>query len=100
MHSPHVTRQSVLKGQRLAKDGSEWQEIQRELQGLFGAGPKQRRVKCNGPALAGPLQRRRADSNRRMEVLQTSALPLGYGARDGKTHTSPPRSQDVSGYPL
>jgi hypothetical protein len=25
-------------------------------------------------------ERRRADSNRRMEVLQTSALPLGYGA--------------------
>jgi hypothetical protein len=26
-------------------------------------------------------QRRRSESNRRMEVLQTSALPLGYGAR-------------------
>jgi hypothetical protein len=25
-------------------------------------------------------QRRRSESNRRMEVLQTSALPLGYGA--------------------
>jgi hypothetical protein len=39
-----------------------------------------------GPAHAArgdvirPGQRRRADSNRRMEVLQTSALPLGYGA--------------------
>src|SRR5215217_4075090 len=31
------------------------------------------------------LQRRRSESNRRMEVLQTSALPLGYGAgRTGK----------------
>jgi hypothetical protein len=30
-------------------------------------------------------QRRRSESNRRMEVLQTSALPLGYGAgRTGK----------------
>ena len=29
---------------------------------------------------AHDCQRRRADSNRRMEVLQTSALPLGYGA--------------------
>ena len=28
----------------------------------------------------GGIQRRRAGSNRRMEVLQTSALPLGYGA--------------------
>ena len=27
-------------------------------------------------------QRRRSESNRRMEVLQTSALPLGYGAGD------------------
>jgi hypothetical protein len=25
-------------------------------------------------------ERRRSESNRRMEVLQTSALPLGYGA--------------------
>ena len=25
-------------------------------------------------------KRRRSESNRRMEVLQTSALPLGYGA--------------------
>jgi hypothetical protein len=29
-------------------------------------------------------ERRRSESNRRMEVLQTSALPLGYGAGDGK----------------
>jgi hypothetical protein len=29
---------------------------------------------------AAEKERRRADSNRRMEVLQTSALPLGYGA--------------------
>jgi hypothetical protein len=27
------------------------------------------------------VERRRSESNRRMEVLQTSALPLGYGAR-------------------
>jgi len=27
-----------------------------------------------------PSERRRSESNRRMEVLQTSALPLGYGA--------------------
>src|SRR5882762_9973035 len=26
-------------------------------------------------------ERRRSESNRRIEVLQTSALPLGYGAR-------------------
>jgi hypothetical protein len=30
------------------------------------------------------MQRRRSESNRRMEVLQTSALPLGYGAWTGK----------------
>ena len=29
--------------------------------------------------------RRRPDLNRRMEVLQTSALPLGYGALSGMT---------------
>ncbi len=29
-------------------------------------------------------ERRRADSNCRIEVLQTSALPLGYGASRGK----------------
>jgi hypothetical protein len=29
-------------------------------------------------------QRRRSESNRRMEVLQTSALPLGYGAGEEK----------------
>ena len=29
--------------------------------------------------------RRRPDLNRRMEVLQTSALPLGYGALKGRT---------------
>ena len=43
-------------------------------------------------------QRRRADSNRRMEVLQTSALPLGYGA--GKTEgarpsPSPPQERET-----
>ena len=31
------------------------------------------------------LWRRRPDLNRRMEVLQTSALPLGYGALSGST---------------
>ena len=30
------------------------------------------------------IERRRTESNRRMEVLQTSALPLGYGAGDGE----------------
>lgn len=40
--------------------------------------------------MASPLsvrrlqERRRADSNCRIEVLQTSALPLGYGASRGK----------------
>src|SRR5690606_39668458 len=28
------------------------------------------------------FKRPRADSNRRIEVLQTSALPLGYGAKE------------------
>ena len=45
----------------------------------------------------GARERRRADSNCRMEVLQTSALPLGYGAKtkggDGRHFTgSPPRA--------
>ena len=30
-------------------------------------------------------ERRRSESNRRMEVLQTSALPLGYGAEAGRS---------------
>ncbi len=30
--------------------------------------------------LTAETERRRSESNRRMEVLQTSALPLGYGA--------------------
>ncbi len=33
-----------------------------------------------GPEKKAP-ERRRSESNRRIEVLQTSALPLGYGAR-------------------
>jgi hypothetical protein len=38
-------------------------------------------AECKRARNYGPvLQRRRADSNRRIEVLQTSALPLGYGA--------------------
>ena len=32
----------------------------------------------------GFAQRRRSESNRRIEVLQTSALPLGYGAGGSK----------------
>ncbi len=36
--------------------------------------------------LSGSLLRRRADSNRRIKVLQTSPLPLGYGA----IYISPP----------
>ena len=31
-------------------------------------------------------ERRRSESNRRIEVLQTSALPLGYGASASKAH--------------
>src|SRR3989442_5839525 len=34
-------------------------------------------------------ERRRSESNRRIEVLQTSALPLGYGARASKVTKSP-----------
>src|SRR5258705_13410027 len=33
-------------------------------------------------------ERRRSESNRRIEVLQTSALPLGYGARPSKVTKS------------
>ena len=34
--------------------------------------------------------RRRADSNRRIKVLQTSPLPLGYGADENLRHTNRP----------
>src|SRR6266480_2332638 len=39
------------------------------------------RIACGaGTADVSKRQRRRSESNRRIEVLQTSALPLGYGA--------------------
>ena len=38
------------------------------------------------PGRCRKVWRRRPDLNRRMEVLQTSALPLGYGALSGKSH--------------
>ncbi len=48
-------------------------------------------------------KRRRADSNRRMEVLQTSALPLGYGAdtraRSSLRPAEPPNDNGESGKP-
>ena len=37
------------------------------------------------------LWRRRPDSNRCMEVLQTSALPLGYGAPHSRSYHGHPR---------
>src|SRR5437667_6300922 len=47
--------------------------------------PRQR-----GPRHSGLLlERRRSESNRRIEVLQTSALPLGYGARASKVTKTP-----------
>src|SRR6188508_3308259 len=54
-----------------------------------GAKPSQ----DEGPACeAGPKslrrERRRSESNRRIEVLQTSALPLGYGAGDSKRNAA------------
>src|SRR5437667_10630801 len=40
-----------------------------------------RRIACGGGTPnVSKRQRRRSESNRRIEVLQTSALPLGYGA--------------------
>src|SRR5205814_3386907 len=44
------------------------------------------------------LKRRRSESNRRIEVLQTSALPLGYGAERDKLASclvflNPPRGK-------
>src|SRR5437762_8441379 len=44
------------------------------------------------------VERRRSESNRRIEVLQTSALPLGYGAARHKFATyldflNPPRDR-------
>ena len=44
-----------------------------------GVAQMQRAALLSDPDHCG-WQRRRADSNRRIEVLQTSALPLGYGA--------------------
>jgi hypothetical protein len=48
---------------------------------MFGEGLAERDVVVDDQdAGDGGLQRRRSESNRRIEVLQTSALPLGYGA--------------------
>ena len=50
------------------------------------------------------LQRRRSESNRRMEVLQTSALPLGYGAVRimivGKQESRKAGKWEANSYPL
>src|SRR5439155_18789906 len=44
-----------------------------------------RRIACGGGTPnVSKRQRRRSESNRRIEVLQTSALPLGYGAATRK----------------
>src|SRR5256885_1451275 len=40
----------------------------------------QRIACCAGTPDVSKRKRRRSESNRRIEVLQTSALPLGYGA--------------------
>jgi hypothetical protein len=45
-------------------------------------------LRRGGPKFFVGSQRRRSESNRRMEVLQTSALPLGYGA--GEREASAP----------
>src|SRR5437667_5507682 len=43
------------------------------------------RIACSaGTPDVSKRQRRRSESNRRIEVLQTSALPLGYGAERRK----------------
>src|SRR6266516_4955330 len=43
------------------------------------------RIACGaGTPDVSKRQRRRSESNRRIEVLQTSALPLGYGAATRK----------------
>src|SRR6266576_6945513 len=43
------------------------------------------RIACGaGTPDVSKRQRRRSESNRRIEVLQTSALPLGYGATTHK----------------
>jgi hypothetical protein len=42
--------------------------------------PRTRRVSRTEALSSCGSKRRRSESNRRMEVLQTSALPLGYGA--------------------
>ncbi len=55
-----------------------------------------------GADVASPSerQRRRADSNCRIEVLQTSALPLGYGAGAHKIATTAPHLKLGSTLPV
>jgi hypothetical protein len=45
--------------------------------------PKKMPERTLGHVRCCATKRRRTESNRRMEVLQTSALPLGYGAGAG-----------------
>src|SRR5438309_6259733 len=50
------------------------------------------RLLCSGWVIPRcPRERRRSESNRRIEVLQTSALPLGYGA-GGSVNSQPTTS--------
>lgn len=81
LHGPHG-KGGIGKGLG-ATELVGWSE--QELARPLTPGPlKTQRIE-KGPPIGRPFpdtrsKRRRADSNRRMEVLQTSALPLGYGA--------------------
>src|SRR5207245_7209626 len=45
-----------------------------------GASRRPEKPARHHPLTRSRVERRRSESNRRIEVLQTSALPLGYGA--------------------
>ena len=57
-------------------------EDKKKVRNEFATDPAGARWSRGDQGLNG--ERRRADSNCRIEVLQTSALPLGYGASRGK----------------
>jgi hypothetical protein len=59
------------------------------------------RIRKTGISLSRSTKRRRSDSNRCIKVLQTSPLPLGYGAINltDVIITKPGREVSVNGFP-
>jgi hypothetical protein len=69
----------TMQPAKLARVPTIYQNVMR-----LSCGPEKEGKNEAGDLQAAHIQRRRPDLNRRMEVLQTSALPLGYVAINTK----------------